>query len=81
MSKCNSCRYWSEMVAQAFGCGPMEALCLAENGRYSNKYTTGRMSCDKWASNHFGAVDSPPNYGEFARAAYEAEKAALAQHP
>jgi hypothetical protein len=25
---CSSCRFWSQMVAQSIGCGPIEALCL-----------------------------------------------------
>ena len=71
---CDTCRFWSEMVAQSIGGGPMEALCLSETGPKFSKYTAGRMTCGNWKSNHYGAVDSPPNYGEFARAAYEAEE-------
>ena len=74
MNNCGNCRFWSEMVAQSIGGGPMEALCLSETGPKASKYTTGRMSCEMWKSNHYGAVDSPPNYGEDARAAYEAEE-------
>jgi hypothetical protein len=71
---CVTCRYWSEMVAQAWGAGPMEALCLSETGPKAGKYTTEKASCEAWKSGHHGAVDSPPNYGEEARAAYEAEE-------
>lgn len=71
--RCNTCRFWSEMLAQANG-GPVEAYCLAEGGPYSGHYTTGRQHCDKWKHGLFGAIDSPPNYGEVARAAYEAEE-------
>jgi len=69
------CRFWSEMVAQFIGTGPIEALCLSESSPNFSQYTMGRMTCDAWKSNHHGAVDSPPNYGELARAAYEAEEA------
>ena len=61
------------MCAQSIGCGPIEALCLG-NGKYKSKYTTERMHCDAWKSDHFGKVDDPPNYGEFSRAAYEDEE-------
>lgn len=76
--QCDGCRFWSEMVAQAWGGGPMEALCLSEKSPYHSKYTTPRRSCAAWKSNHHGAVDAPPNYGELARAAYEAEEGELA---
>ncbi len=26
--KCDGCKWWSEMIAAAMGCGPMKALCL-----------------------------------------------------
>ena len=73
MNQCSGCRFWSEMVAQSMGGGPVEALCLSDDGPKHGKYTTARMSCEKWAHNHYGAVDAPPNYGEFSRAAYEDE--------
>lgn len=72
---CEGCRYWSEMVARSHGGGPVEALCLANEGPRSGKYTTARTTCTSWASGHFGAVDDPPDYGEAARAAYAAEEA------
>lgn len=71
---CLNCRFWSQMVAQSIGCGPVEALCLGD-GKYKSKYTTGKMWCDSWKSDHHGKVDDPPNYGEISRAAYEAEDA------
>lgn len=71
---CGTCRYWSEMCAQAMGGGPVEALCLSQNGPYAGKYTTTRMTCPAWKSGHLGAVDAPPNYGEVIRAAYAAEE-------
>lgn len=71
--ECGTCRFWSEMCAQAMG-GPLEALCLSQTGPKAGKYTTTRATCDAWKSGHHGAVDSPPNYGEVAMAAYEAEE-------
>ena len=55
---CAGCRYWSEMLAQAIGGGPVQAMCLGE-GQYRGKYTSARGKCDKWASGHHGAVDDP----------------------
>ena len=72
--ECGTCRFWSEMVAQAIGNGPMEALCLSQTGTKAGRYTTARASCEAWKSGHYGAVDSPPNYGERAIAAYDAEE-------
>ena len=70
---CDNCRFWSQMCAQSIGNG-LEALCLADGGKYSSKYTTEHHACDSWKSNHLGQVDDPPNYGEFTRAAYDAEE-------
>ena len=78
---CFGCRFWSEMVAQSVGCGPIEAICLSGDGSLAGKYTTGRKTCSAWKSGHFGAVDDPPNYGEEARALYEAEEAAPQPEP
>ena len=68
---CENCRFWSQMCAQAVGGGPVEALCLANNGPFSSKYTTGKFRCDGFKQDLFGKVDDPPNYGEFTRAEYE----------
>ena len=59
MPSCDNCRFWSEMVAQAWGCGPMEALCLSGTGPYASKYTTARMTCAAWKVGDLGAIDSP----------------------
>lgn len=72
---CRDCRYWSEMCAQSIGCGPMEALCLSSSGPHKGKFVRETQSCGEWRSNHFGSVDAPPNYGEYVRAAYDAEDA------
>lgn len=74
---CAGCRFWSEMVAMCSGGGPMQALCLSEDGPRSGKYTTARATCPMWKSGHLGAVDDPPDYGEATRAAYDAEEKAF----
>lgn len=63
-TNCGSCRFWSEMCAQAREAGPIEALCLSGVGTKAGKYTTAIMTCESWRSGHHGAVDSPHNYGE-----------------
>ncbi len=73
---CAGCRFWSEMLAQCRGGGPVEAMCLVDDGPFSSKYVTARQKCDKWKSGHYGAVDDPPNYGEETRALYASEDAA-----
>lgn len=72
---CAGCRFWSEMIAQSIGGGPVEAMCLADDGPLAGKYVTARRTCPAWKSGHFGAVDAPPNYGEETRPLYEAEEA------
>jgi hypothetical protein len=73
MKNCGNCRFWSQMVAQSIGCGPIEALCLGE-GKYKGRMISERMYCDSWKSDHFGKVDDPPNYGEISRELYEEEE-------
>lgn len=70
---CRNCRYWSEMCAQSIGCGPIEAICLSQDSGHTGKFMRETQSCDQWASNHHGAVDCPPDYGETARSKYEME--------
>ena len=62
------------MIAQAIGGEPIEALCLALGGPLESTYTTGAMTCNGWKSGHLGAVDDPPNYGEWTRARYQKEE-------
>lgn len=72
---CSGCRFWSEMIAQSIGGGPIEAYCLGD-GALKGRMVRGSQTCDGWKSGHFGAVDAPPNYGEEVRAAYAADEAA-----
>lgn len=67
---CAGCRYWSEMIAQALGGRPLEAMCLSSDGPLKGKYVTARQTCSAWASGHYGAVDDPPDYGEEVRRMY-----------
>jgi hypothetical protein len=78
---CAGCRFWSEMVAQSIGGGPVTAMCLVDAGRYAGKYTAGAQRCDSWKSGHYGAVDEPPDYGTAARQMYAAEDAARVDTP
>lgn len=59
MQNCEGCRYWSEMMAQSIGCGPIEAVCLSLDGPKRGRYVIARTVCEKWAHNGLGAVDSP----------------------
>lgn len=56
---CHGCRYWSEMLAQAVDGGPMQAMCIANNGPHSGQYTTKRQTCDQWEEGSLGAIDQP----------------------
>lgn len=55
MSECDGCKWWSEMVAESIGCGPMTAMCFNEDSCHNQKMVY--QGCDKHT---FGiAVDSP----------------------
>lgn len=56
---CGKCRYWSEMCAQSIGAGPIEALCLCQDGPKSGRYVSERSTCQRWAFAALGAIDSP----------------------
>jgi len=73
---CAGCRYWSEMIAQVVGGGPLEAMCLAEGSPFAGKYVSERQKCASWKSGHLGAVDDPPDYGEENRRMYQEEEKA-----
>jgi len=72
--RCERCRYWSEMVAKSIGTGPIEALCLSHSGANAGEMVRANETCSAWASNHYGAVDAPPDYGEVVRALYADEE-------
>lgn len=56
---CAGCRYWSEMLAQCQGGGPIKAVCLHPTGPNRMVYTTAKRTCSSWASGHLGAIDEP----------------------
>jgi hypothetical protein len=55
---CQSCRYWSEMIAKAEGNG-VEAYCLNRESPKSQTYTFGHNTCEKWVDGPYGAIDEP----------------------
>ena len=57
--KCGTCRYWSEMLAQSVGGGPIEAVCLSQAGSRAGKWVPEYCTCEAWAENTYGAVDIP----------------------
>lgn len=63
---CKGCRFWSEMIAQANGDG-VTAMCINSGSPEKGKYKADYQKCDKWASGHYGAIDSPGEAEEIAR--------------
>lgn len=61
MSKtCETCRYWSEMIAEAGGGRPgVRAMCLSTGSPQHGRYTGQRQTCAEWADAPLGAIDSP----------------------
>jgi len=57
---CKGCRYWSEMIAQAIGGGPVEAMCLNQDAPSKGKMRPGWFhECTAWEEGSLGAVDDP----------------------
>lgn len=56
---CAGCRFWSEMIAQVIGGGPLEALCLSQDSRFAGKYTTARRTREAWKAGPLGAINDP----------------------
>lgn len=54
-TKCEGCKFWSEMVAHAIGNEPVKAMCLNEHGPHYGKMV--HKGCDKKALGQ--AVDDP----------------------
>ena len=57
--KCKTCYFWSEMVAQSIGGGPIEALCLNDNSDFHQKMMAETNSCPDWEDGSGGAIDCP----------------------
>ena len=59
MDSCEGCKWWSQLCAQSFGCGPMEALCLNHDSPEYN-----RMVCEGCPEYEEGvSVDDPSRPG------------------
>ena len=63
---CKGCRYWSEMIAKTHGSG-VQAMCISDESSERSKYKHGSENCNKWASGHHGAIDSPGESEEIIR--------------
>jgi len=46
---CETCLYWSDLVAEQTGNGPLMALCENPDGPKASRMTAGRDTCPKWA--------------------------------
>ncbi|MCX7166634.1 MAG: hypothetical protein NTV11_10215 [Rhodocyclales bacterium] len=55
---CRSCCYWSELIAKTRG-GVLVAMCLAERGPRSWRYTRDDSSCTAWERAREGSIDDP----------------------
>lgn len=44
MRSCDGCKYWSELIAQSVGGGPVEAMCLNKESTNSQEMVHG--GCD-----------------------------------
>lgn len=60
-------------VAQSIGAGPIEALCLSDDGPKKGKFVPATYHCPAWKLNKYGAVGEPPEYGEHSRWMYDHE--------
>lgn len=56
---CEKCYFWSEMVAQSIGCGPVEAMCLNDNSDYYQEMTAWKSRCDDFEDGNGTTIDSP----------------------
>lgn len=71
--KCNQCRFWSEMMAHVDN-GAIKAMCLAEGGDFKGEFVSENSSCSGYKESYYGAIDAPPNYGEYIVEAYVKEE-------
>lgn len=59
MNKCENCYFWSEMIAQSVGCGPVEAMCLNDNSDSYQEMVPETFGCVDWENGETGAIDCP----------------------
>lgn len=60
--QCGNCFFWSDMCARSIGCGPVEAVCLSQDGPENGKWKTAKHSCNQWVTipdDGLGVFDSP----------------------
>ena len=53
---CDSCRYWSEMLAEVRA-GTIRAICL--HPERTREWRPAWPGCDQWRDAPLGAIDSP----------------------
>ena len=59
VKECATCRFWSSLLAQAEGGGPVEAVCLRRASPNFQRFISGNGYCEQWKENAFGAIDEP----------------------
>jgi hypothetical protein len=64
-TRCQTCCYWSELIAKTRG-GLLVAMCLAADGPRAWRYTRNDADCPAWEEARDGAIDDPDT-GELAR--------------
>lgn len=65
VSRCDSCRYWSDLIARSTGRGKIEAVCLSASSTFSGKYRRGVNHCARFAESFDRSIDDldlPPNW-------------------
>ena len=55
---CQTCCYWSELIAKTRG-GVLVAMCLAASGPRAWRYTREDAGCATWEESREGAIDDP----------------------
>lgn len=56
---CGNCYFWSELIAMAKGCGPIEAMCLNENSDHYNQMTHEHFVCHDIEEGNGETIDAP----------------------
>lgn len=56
---CETCRYWSDMLAMAQGGGPVRAVCLSAMSPMAGQWMAGAQTCKDWETSFYGVIDEP----------------------
>lgn len=56
-NKCGNCYFWSSLIAQSVGCGPVKAMCLNDKSDNHEKMTKSNTSCFHWVDGTKELVD------------------------